>query len=135
MRTALGTALDTARHERSLTLYASGRDIAAQQGIIIADTKFEFGLDAAGQPILIDEVLTPDSSRSLAGAGVRPWPEPAELRQAAIARTGLLRRRAQVAGTATHRHRDFPIPWCRPRASAIAKPTDSLVGHELEEER
>jgi phosphoribosylaminoimidazole-succinocarboxamide synthase len=63
MRTALGAPLADTLHDRSLTLYASGRDIAAKRGIIIADTKFEFGLDAAGRPILIDEVLTPDSSR------------------------------------------------------------------------
>ncbi len=46
----------------SLRLYQYGRDLAAQNGIIIADTKFEFGL-VNGKLILIDEVLTPDSSR------------------------------------------------------------------------
>ena len=69
MRTVLGAALADTLHDQSLTLYASARDIAAQRGIIIADTKFEFGLDAAGQPILIDEVLTPDSSRFWPAAG------------------------------------------------------------------
>src|SRR5690606_26984610 len=47
----------------SLSLYRAGRDMAATRGLIIADTKFEFGLDPSGQPVLIDEVLTPDSSR------------------------------------------------------------------------
>jgi phosphoribosylaminoimidazole-succinocarboxamide synthase len=47
----------------SLLIYDRGRDIAAERGIIIADTKFEFGADADGQVTLIDEVLTPDSSR------------------------------------------------------------------------
>jgi phosphoribosylaminoimidazole-succinocarboxamide synthase len=47
----------------SLQLYKAARDIAANQGIIIADTKFEFGLDADGTLVLMDEVLTPDSSR------------------------------------------------------------------------
>jgi phosphoribosylaminoimidazole-succinocarboxamide synthase len=47
----------------SLQLYATGRDYAAQRGVIIADTKFEFGLDDDGQLLLIDELLTPDSSR------------------------------------------------------------------------
>ena len=47
----------------SLELYAEARDFARSRGIIIADTKFEFGTDAAGQLKLIDEVLTPDSSR------------------------------------------------------------------------
>lgn len=44
-------------------VYGRGRDIAAARGLIIADTKFEFGRDAAGEILLIDEVLTPDSSR------------------------------------------------------------------------
>ncbi|HZF26925.1 MAG TPA: phosphoribosylaminoimidazolesuccinocarboxamide synthase [Steroidobacteraceae bacterium] len=50
------------RH-RTLALYRSAADYAATRGIIIADTKFEFGTDAAGTLVLIDEVLTPDSSR------------------------------------------------------------------------
>ena len=44
-------------------VYGRGRDVAAARGLIIADTKFEFGRDATGQILLIDEVLTPDSSR------------------------------------------------------------------------
>ena len=47
----------------SLKLYSTARDYAAERGIIIADTKFEFGLDAEGTLTLIDEALTPDSSR------------------------------------------------------------------------
>jgi phosphoribosylaminoimidazole-succinocarboxamide synthase len=47
----------------SLQLYTRARDYAAERGIIIADTKFEFGLDENGKLVLIDEVLTPDSSR------------------------------------------------------------------------
>lgn len=47
----------------SLKLYSTARDYAAERGIIIADTKFEFGLDAEGTLVLIDEALTPDSSR------------------------------------------------------------------------
>jgi len=47
----------------SLQLYTRARDYAAEKGIIIADTKFEFGLDENGGLVLIDEVLTPDSSR------------------------------------------------------------------------
>lgn len=52
--------------ELSLKLYTAARDYAAERGIIIADTKFELGLDESTTPpsiILIDEVLTPDSSR------------------------------------------------------------------------
>jgi phosphoribosylaminoimidazole-succinocarboxamide synthase len=49
--------------DASLRLYSEARDYARKRGIIIADTKFEFGLDKNGQLTLIDEVLTPDSSR------------------------------------------------------------------------
>ena len=50
--------------DKSLLIYTAARDFADQRGIIIADTKFEFGLDPiSGEVILIDEVLTPDSSR------------------------------------------------------------------------
>ena len=47
----------------ALALYQRARDHAATRGIIIADTKFEFGLDGDGRVVLADEVLTPDSSR------------------------------------------------------------------------
>ncbi|MFM2239838.1 MAG: hypothetical protein RJA69_1212 [Pseudomonadota bacterium] len=47
----------------SIALYEAARDYAATRGIIIADTKFEFGLDEQGTLVLMDEVLTPDSSR------------------------------------------------------------------------
>ncbi|HMC13693.1 MAG TPA: phosphoribosylaminoimidazolesuccinocarboxamide synthase, partial [Gallionellaceae bacterium] len=47
----------------TLALYTEAADYAATKGIIIADTKFEFGVDAAGKLYLIDEALTPDSSR------------------------------------------------------------------------
>lgn len=47
----------------SLEIYHRARDYALKRGIIIADTKFEFGLDENNQLVLIDEVLTPDSSR------------------------------------------------------------------------
>ncbi len=47
----------------SIRLYSTAAEYALDRGIIIADTKFEFGLDEAGKVILIDEALTPDSSR------------------------------------------------------------------------
>jgi phosphoribosylaminoimidazole-succinocarboxamide synthase len=47
----------------SITLYETAYDIAATKGILIADTKFEFGLSPEGTLVLMDEVLTPDSSR------------------------------------------------------------------------
>ncbi len=59
----LGEALAQQVRDVSLQLYSEAADYALQRGIIIADTKFEFGLDKDGQLTLIDEVLTPDSSR------------------------------------------------------------------------
>ena len=47
----------------SLALFARGREIAAKQGLILVDTKFEFGLDEQGRILVADEILTPDSSR------------------------------------------------------------------------
>ncbi len=60
---ALGTALADTLKQASLAIYEGGRAFAAGRGIIIADTKFEFGTTADGSLLLIDEVLTPDSSR------------------------------------------------------------------------
>ena len=59
----LGETLATQVQELSLKIYTEAAEFALDKGIIIADTKFEFGLDDAGVVHLIDEVLTPDSSR------------------------------------------------------------------------
>ena len=56
----------------SLAIYNSAAAYALEKGIIIADTKFEFGLDADGNILLIDEVLTPDSSRFWSAAKYEP---------------------------------------------------------------
>lgn len=61
--TIVGTELYEQVKATSIALYALGHDTAASAGMILADTKFEFGTDAAGDLVLIDEVLTPDSSR------------------------------------------------------------------------
>ena len=58
-----GPGADHRLHEVSREIYASGVEWAAERGIIIADTKFEFGHDDDGKLYVIDEVLTPDSSR------------------------------------------------------------------------
>ena len=59
----LGTQLAEQIRDTAVSLYQSAADYALQKGIIIADTKFEFGVDEEGKVHLIDEVLTPDSSR------------------------------------------------------------------------
>ncbi len=78
---AVERALDPALADRlrtaSFAVYASGREHAERCGIIIADTKFEFGFDASGTLRLIDEVLTPDSSRFWPADRYRPGgPQP-----------------------------------------------------------
>ncbi|HET9151967.1 MAG TPA: phosphoribosylaminoimidazolesuccinocarboxamide synthase [Gemmatimonadales bacterium] len=72
MAAALGDEVATALRETSLAVYAAGRDMAARQGIIVADTKFEFGAASDGRLLLIDEVLTPDSSRFWPADGYAP---------------------------------------------------------------
>ena len=60
---SLGRAAAERLRTASLGLYEAGRAYAAERGIIIADTKFEFGTTASGELLVIDEILTPDSSR------------------------------------------------------------------------
>jgi phosphoribosylaminoimidazole-succinocarboxamide synthase len=59
----IGPELAAQMRDTSIALYQAGAQIALAKGIIIADTKFEFGLDAQGRMVLMDEVMTPDSSR------------------------------------------------------------------------
>jgi phosphoribosylaminoimidazole-succinocarboxamide synthase len=59
----LGNALAVQVRDKAIALYTEAANYAAKKGIIIADTKFEFGLDDTGKLYLIDEALTPDSSR------------------------------------------------------------------------
>jgi phosphoribosylaminoimidazole-succinocarboxamide synthase len=63
MERRIGTELSATIREISIKLYKEAADYAATRGIIIADTKFEFGLDNHGQLYLMDEALTADSSR------------------------------------------------------------------------
>jgi phosphoribosylaminoimidazole-succinocarboxamide synthase len=59
----IGSGLADEMREKTLRIYTKAADYAAQRGVIIADTKFEFGQTEDGKLILIDEILTPDSSR------------------------------------------------------------------------
>ena len=59
----VGAELAAKVREVSIRLYTEAADFAATRGVIIADTKFEFGVDAQNNLVLIDEILTPDSSR------------------------------------------------------------------------
>jgi phosphoribosylaminoimidazole-succinocarboxamide synthase len=77
MREIVGDAATAALERMTRAVYALGEKISRAQGIIIADTKFEFGRDASGRIILIDEVMTPDSSRFWAADVYKPGqPQP-----------------------------------------------------------
>ena len=72
----IGADLAARVRDISITLYSRAAEIALAKGIIIADTKFEFGLDATGALVLMDEVLTPDSSRFWPVEGYREGTNP-----------------------------------------------------------
>jgi phosphoribosylaminoimidazole-succinocarboxamide synthase len=77
MREILGDEVTTTLESMTRAVYTLGEKISREQGIIIADTKFEFGRDRDGRIILIDEVMTPDSSRFWAADTYRPGqPQP-----------------------------------------------------------
>ena len=75
----LGNPIADRVRELSLALYQRGAQLAAGRGILLADTKFEFGLDADGELLLIDEALTPDSSRYWLADGWAPGRNPPSL--------------------------------------------------------
>jgi phosphoribosylaminoimidazole-succinocarboxamide synthase len=77
MREILGDDVAQRLEHMTRAIYALGEKISRDQGIVIADTKFEFGRDGDGSIILIDEVMTPDSSRFWAADAYRPGrPQP-----------------------------------------------------------
>ena len=63
MQKALRADVTSELERLTRLVYTRGRDVALRQGIVIADTKFEFGRTKSGEILLIDEVMTPDSSR------------------------------------------------------------------------
>ena len=77
MREAVGDEVAYQSESMTRAIYTLGEKLAREQGIIIADTKFEFGREPDGRIILIDEVLTPDSSRFWAADAYAPGrPQP-----------------------------------------------------------
>jgi phosphoribosylaminoimidazole-succinocarboxamide synthase len=77
MRDVVGADATAALERMTRAVYAKGEAIARERGIIIADTKFEFGRDAKGDILLIDEAMTPDSSRFWAVDAYKPGqPQP-----------------------------------------------------------
>src|SRR5882757_1718200 len=77
MREILGDEVAYTLESMTRAVYTLGEKLSRDQGIIIADTKFEFGSDGDGRIILIDEVMTPDSSRFWAADAYKPGqPQP-----------------------------------------------------------
>ena len=77
MREIVGPDAAAALESMTRAIYARGEAVARQRGIIVADTKFEFGRDGNGSIILIDEAMTPDSSRFWAADAYKPGqPQP-----------------------------------------------------------
>jgi phosphoribosylaminoimidazole-succinocarboxamide synthase len=77
MRALLGDDVTATLERMTRAVYALGEQVSRERGIIIADTKFEFGRDDSGRIVLIDEAMTPDSSRFWAADAHRPGqPQP-----------------------------------------------------------
>lgn len=79
MKRVVGTKVAEHLREVSLALYGFAREHARSRGIIIADTKFEFGTTSSGEVVLIDEALTPDSSRFWPASDYEPGATPPSL--------------------------------------------------------
>ena len=84
-RAVLGEALYEELSAKTLELYAWAAEYARRRGIILADTKLEFGRDAEGRLLLADEIFTPDSSRFWPADRYEPGARAAEFRQAVFA--------------------------------------------------
>jgi phosphoribosylaminoimidazole-succinocarboxamide synthase len=89
VRDLIGAEQTALLRDTSLRLYTEAHNYARERDIIIADTKFEFGLDQNGQLMLVDEVLTPDSSRFWPADSYEPGAFTTVIRQAI--RAGLSR--------------------------------------------
>ena len=79
MKRVVGTKVADHLRETSFELYRAARDHARERGVIIADTKFEFGTTSTGEVVLIDEALTPDSSRFWPADDYEPGSTPSSL--------------------------------------------------------
>ena len=121
MREILGDEVTYTLESMARAVYTLGEKISRDQGIIIADTKFEFGRDSDGRIILIDEVMTPDSSRFWAADAYSPA---SRSRVSTSSRCAIISTpsAAPAAGTAKPRRRRCRPASSTPPASAISKP-------------
>ncbi|MBK6495197.1 MAG: phosphoribosylaminoimidazolesuccinocarboxamide synthase [Gemmatimonadetes bacterium] len=134
MRSALGPDLADALRDLSLAIYAAGRLTAADRGLIIADTKFEFGLDITGHPILIDEVLTPDSSRFWEAAAWTPGSTPPSFDKQPL-RDYLASEREAGRWNGDAPPPPLPEQVIRATTTRYREAYHRLTGHELPEDR
>jgi Phosphoribosylaminoimidazolesuccinocarboxamide (SAICAR) synthase len=120
MREVVGAKVAYTLESMTRAVYTLGEELAREQGIIIADTKFEFGRDKDGRIILIDEVMTPDpraSGRSMPTSPASRRRASTSSRCATISTSNA----APAAGTATPRRRHSRRAWWRRPASGIWK--------------
>jgi phosphoribosylaminoimidazole-succinocarboxamide synthase len=132
MAHALGHDLASGLRDLSLALYAAGRLEAQRVGLIIADTKFEFGLTPAGQPMLIDEALTPDSSRFWPADGWVPGATPPSFDKQPL-RDWLAAEREAGRWNGEAPAPALPLEVVRATALRYREAYRRLTGHELPE--
>ena len=111
----LGQARAEELREATLRIYSEAAELARDRGIILADTKFEFGLDAAGELVIADEVLTPPRA-SRRGRCSRASTN-------STCATGSPPRTPAGTGHPIPRPRGCPTRWSRPPARAMSMPT------------
>jgi len=124
----IGAPLAEQVREVSIRLYEEAAAFALRRGIIIADTKFEFGLDADGRLVLMDEVLTPDSSRYWPVEGYREGSNPPSYDKQFV-RDWL--ESAKVGGQAWNKHAPapaLPVEVIERTASKYREAFDRLTG-------
>lgn len=110
-----------------LRVYERGRRIARERGILLADTEFEFGRDASGEPVPADEVFTPDSSRYRPPTSGLPdvLGPPSTSSTSRCCGTGRAHRRRVGTGTRRPLHRLCPSTWCSALATAMPRSTSA----------
>ena len=119
----VGREVSQELRRRSLDVYRRGAEYARSRGIIIADTKFEWGR-VGDEIILIDEVLTPDSSRFWPADQLRARAARSRRSTSSSSATGWRR----PAGTRTARRRDCPPTWWPRRGPSTSRPTNQMSG-------
>ena len=103
----------------SIEVYQRGAEHAAERGIILADTKFEFGRHAGAEIVLADEVLTPDSSRFWPADRYQPGAHASPPSTSSTSATGPTR----PAGTTRRRRRSCRPTWSSRRGPSTSRPT------------